>query len=295
MSENIESVINDDILDFMMDNDIEGLKKNIHKFDLNAELDRDDTALGSVLHHAIYNLEFEKILDILLEAGADINRQNEKNGQTPLHIAIEMESYYTIKYLLNKGADYSIQNKFRKTPKEYALQANDHKAVNIIEFFDEYILVDEVVMRSYHEIPIEEIMRKSIWYNNITETNVERLLAWGVNKDISFFGSTLHTMVALCNYYTEIDFLIDNGANVNHLSENKGNTPLHLAVQMDDYGITEHLLSEKGANPFIGDKYDSTSIDYSKSKSSSIKNMINEKIIKMAQARYFEKMGEVAE
>ena len=288
MSENIESVINDDILDFIMDDNIEGLKKNIHKFDLNAELDRDDTHLGSVLHHAIYNFESEEILDILLNAGANINRRNEKNGQTSLHIAIGMERYYTIKYLLNKGADYSIQDKFRKTPKEYALQVNNHKAVNIIEFFDEYILVDEVVMRSYHEIPIEEIMRKSIWNNNITETDFERLLAWGVNKDISFFGSTLHTMVAVGNFYTEIDFLIDNGADVNHLSENEGNTPLHLAVQMDDYGITEHLLSEKGANPFIEDKYDNTSIDYASRKSSSIKNIINEKILKIAKDKYFE-------
>ena len=291
MSETTETLNNNDILEFMMDDDIEGLKKNIHKFDLNAELDNDDTALGSVLHHSIYNLESEEFLDILLEYGADINRQNEKNGSTPLHIAIKMENYSIVKYLLNKGADYSIQDKFRKTPKEYALQINKHEAVNLIEFFDKYILVDEVVMRSYHEIPIEEIMRKSIWYNNITETDVERLLEWGRNKDISFFGPVLHTMVAVGNLYNEIDFIIENGVDINHLSKNEGKTPLHLAVQWDDYNLIDHLL-EKGANPFIKDKYRMTIIDYSKSKSTNIKNLINEKIIKMAQDRYFEQMAQ---
>ena len=117
MSEDIEFVNNNDILDFMMDGDIEGLKKNIHKFDLNAELDNDDTALGTILHHSIYNLEPEEHLDILLEAGARINRKNEKNCSTPLHIAIEMESYSIIKYLLNKDADYSIQINFVKLQK----------------------------------------------------------------------------------------------------------------------------------------------------------------------------------
>ena len=290
MSETTETLNNDDILDFIMDDDIEGLKKNIDKFDLNAELDKDDTALGSVLHHSIYNLESEEFLDILLEAGADINRQNEKNGQTPLHIAIEMESYSTLKYLLNKGADYSIPNKFRKTPKEEAIQVNNYKAVNIIEFFDKYISKREAYIIPRHQMPIEEIMRRSIWYNVITEIDLERLTAWGINKDISFFGSALHTMVAIGNRYSEIDLLIANGADINHLSENEGNTPLHLAVQMDGYGIAEHLLLEKGANPFIRDKHDFTCIDYVSKKTSSMSDMINDKIMNMAKDRYFDQM-----
>ena len=293
MSETIELSVDDDILDFIMDDDIEGLKKNIDKFDLNAELDKDDTALGSVLHHSIYNLESEEILNILLEGGANIDRQNEKNGQTPLHIAIEMESHSTLKYLLNEGADYTIQNKFRKTPKEEALQVNNHSAVNMIEYFDEYISKREAYVIPRHKIHIEEIMRISIWHDDILETDFERLLAWGVNKDISFFGSTLHTAIAVGKFYSNIDFLINNGADVNHLSENEGNTPLHLAVQMDDFEIAEHLLLEKGANPFIRDKHGFTCIDYVSKKTSSMSDMINDKIMNMAKDRYFDQMAQV--
>ena len=54
MSETIE-ITHEDILDMISDNDLENLKKNIDKIDINAEVDNRLNS-GTLLHHAIYDL-----------------------------------------------------------------------------------------------------------------------------------------------------------------------------------------------------------------------------------------------
>ena len=288
MSETIE-ITHEDILDMIVDDDIENFKKNIGKVDINAEVDN-ELNFGTLLHNVIYNLyATDEVLDILLEAGADINRKNKKNGDTPLHIAVELEDYYALRYLLNKGADYSIQNKFFRTPKEDALVVNNHKAVNIINFYVNVIKpivnYDELLDKNHSLLLI------SIWNQDIGSIKKQIGNLFDINQPISFFGPALHTMVAVSNLYNEIDILLEAGADINQLSQNEGKTPLHLAVQWDDYNSIEHLLN-KGANPFIKDKHGSTSIDFVSIKPSSVKDMINEKILKMAKDRYFEQMAQ---
>jgi len=59
------------------------------------------------------------IAKVLLEHGADVNRQSD-NGNTPLHLAALWEHYETAKLLLASGADVTIRNENGETPQELA-------------------------------------------------------------------------------------------------------------------------------------------------------------------------------
>jgi ankyrin repeat protein len=56
-----------------------------------------------------------KTLDMLLEAGADINAHSDR-GYTALHYAASYGSHHTAKLLLERGADLNAQNKQGQTP-----------------------------------------------------------------------------------------------------------------------------------------------------------------------------------
>jgi ankyrin repeat protein len=72
-----------------------------------------------------------KMIELLLELGADINRQN-LSGFTPLHHAAEVEAVEAIKLLLARGADTTIKNKRGQTPGEYAVATRRHRAAEAL-------------------------------------------------------------------------------------------------------------------------------------------------------------------
>ena len=57
---------------------------------------------------------YTKIVKFLLDMGADVNLQN-KDGDTPLHIAARYEMEYIVKLLLHYNADVNITNKKGET------------------------------------------------------------------------------------------------------------------------------------------------------------------------------------
>jgi ankyrin repeat protein len=72
-----------------------------------------------------------KMIELLLELGADINRQN-LSGFTPLHHAAEVQAVEAIKLLLARGADTAIKNKNGQTPAEYAVATRRHRAAEAL-------------------------------------------------------------------------------------------------------------------------------------------------------------------
>ena len=292
-----EELIIDNLLDSISDKDIEGLKKNIGKIDINKEIKEsdDDYNIGTLLHYALHDsFVNEEILDIFIDAGADINKQNTSQGDTPLHVAVETEDYSALKYLLELGANYNIENNLRKTPKEVALRDRYPEAVNLIEFHDKYFYkrrnesdFDTIIMNNLYT---------SLWVGSDIKL-IQHLNDWkedSINKDITYFGPVLHTVLALnvTNFSDRIDFLIANGADINQLSEGEGKTPLQLAIEWNNYGKIECLL-DKGANPFIEDKHGTNAIKYLNSSDTYviIRDKINEKILNMAKDRYMEQLG----
>ncbi|XP_055925747.1 putative ankyrin repeat protein RF_0381 [Argiope bruennichi] len=77
----------------------------------------------SALYFAVYGLNTKvsdfRYLDILLDAGCDINCQN-NNGFTPLHLASSRGNLCLVQYLLLKGADPTISTAESILPYEIA-------------------------------------------------------------------------------------------------------------------------------------------------------------------------------
>jgi ankyrin repeat protein len=88
---------------------------------------------GASLHHAAC-IDYENIVEYLLNNGADVNKVN-KSGLTPLHItAIHIHygtKYKSMKLLIKHGADLSIRDRDGKRPIDYA----KGKALKILRKF----------------------------------------------------------------------------------------------------------------------------------------------------------------
>lgn len=100
-----------DIWDVLIDDSIETLKKYIAQHGLQ-ELDENTRGLLSVL---ILEGRFDLSLFLIQSTEIDIN-QKDKNGYTPLHFAVQSNTYDVVKVLLDKGANADIQDKFGNTP-----------------------------------------------------------------------------------------------------------------------------------------------------------------------------------
>jgi ankyrin repeat protein len=72
-----------------------------------------------------------KMIELLLELGADIDRQN-LTGFTPLHHAAEVQAVEAIKLLLARGADTTIENNRGLTPGEFAVATNRSRAAEAL-------------------------------------------------------------------------------------------------------------------------------------------------------------------
>lgn len=72
-----------------------------------------------------------KMIELLLELGADINRPN-LSGFTPLHHAAEADAVESIKLLLARGADAKLENKRGMTPADVAVALRKSRAAEAL-------------------------------------------------------------------------------------------------------------------------------------------------------------------
>ena len=80
-----------------------------------------DILMNCITHHNIHDA-----IALLDDNEADVNTRN-INGQTPLHFAVEAQSYTMIEVLLKYGADPNIQDQLDigfNTPMHKAVEKN---------------------------------------------------------------------------------------------------------------------------------------------------------------------------
>lgn len=68
-----------------------------------------------------YDISYQQIARVLVEKGADINKQN-KMGETILSLAASKCADASVKFLLNSGADKSKTNKLKQTALDIAIE-----------------------------------------------------------------------------------------------------------------------------------------------------------------------------
>lgn len=92
--------------------DLEGFEAYLNSFsDINESLDSEDNTLLHLVCRFSSDTGTESIdmLRILIKAGADVNKPNNK-GNTPLFLAVYSDNLYVIEYILSVGANINHKN-----------------------------------------------------------------------------------------------------------------------------------------------------------------------------------------
>lgn len=189
-----------------------------------------------------------EIVQALLDAGADINQQDE-DGWTPLMFAT-LEGYFDIvKVLLDAGADVNIES----PEGEYALYIAAYSGHQ--EIFDylaplttsdlrqdaEQCLVEALRKRQQREVvkPGVRGLIKAAAEGNITK--VRRAIETGVNiNSFDEVGETALRAAVVRNHLEIVQLLIEAGADVNAVIQ--GMTVLHHAAMFSNSEIVQYLI-----------------------------------------------------
>ena len=199
---------------------------------------------GSDLINAVAYQDLDKVKE-LVEAGVDINYQEETAGATAL-IMTAMYNFGDIaRYLIEKGADVSIKGNTGYT----ALMASAGMSEEIFDLLvangaDMNVKLEDGT--STFMLSISGVMSDFVGFKN-----AKKLLDNGADVDESFNsgpaeGYTCLMMAARNQRPDIVKFLVENGANVNARAAN-GNTPLSLAKEEEDQEMVT-LLKQLGAD-----------------------------------------------
>ena len=72
----------------------------------------------ALLNATLYNRT--DVIERLVLEGADVNRQDRYNKDTPLHFAAQYNKTESVRLLLDNGADINLKNDDNKTPLDVA-------------------------------------------------------------------------------------------------------------------------------------------------------------------------------
>ena len=191
-----------------------------------------------------------EILDVLLDAGADVNQPN-KDGDTALMYAVQNHNIYAVDKLLDAGASVETTNKHGQNALYFA---NDN---------------EELTCLLYAGTSKDDLC--SVVSHETDENKIEQLL----KKDNSTDVLTKALSIAASNNVNPniIKLLINNGADVNAVTDNKY-TMLMLAVRNHNIGVFKEILSSVKDVNALG-------IDQKNVLIVALENNADEKIIKL--------------
>ena len=244
------------------------------------------TALGqSPLHFAAQNGD-EFIIAVLVENGAILDAQD-VNGRTPLHYAAENAAKMSIKFLLDFQADPNVMDHHYCTPLQLAVEVGDTECCQLLLdggstpdiCYDKISIRDPVVSWSALHVAAKnsnlEVMRLMLESNanadvannmNMTPLHVasEKNCPEMIDLLIEFHADPMAVdkdketplIIAIrARHLENVKRLCDNMTL--NITNNKEETPLHVAAKLGFYEIVEYLL-ENGANPYCIDSVGNT-------------------------------------
>lgn len=87
---------------------------------------------GTALHAAMFQQNL-KVVELLLNAGFDMNAVGPRNGYTPLHDAVWANNIPAAQLLLDKGARTDIKSKDGMTPYEKAVNEGKSEIADVLQ------------------------------------------------------------------------------------------------------------------------------------------------------------------
>ena len=186
----------------------------------------------------------------LLEQGADINIQDEKNKDTPLHRSIWYGRFEVFKLLLEKGADVQKKNKYGNMPIHFAAMYGKTDMINCLLEKG----ADIHSQGAFGDTPLHRAA-----FNDRLDI-VQLLLEKGarVNETNNIGHTALHEAAGQ-GHPAVARILIENGAKIN-VKDIQGKTALHAASYHAKIPVINILL-EAGADVNIINRHDETAID----------------------------------
>ncbi|MBN8829005.1 MAG: ankyrin repeat domain-containing protein [Sphingobacteriia bacterium] len=222
----------------------------------------------------------------LIKKGADVNLKNEYYDETVLHKAVLEGDIKFIQFLLSMDANINAKNNYGETPSDYIRKASHKPSLNV-EILKALLGYNDNTENPEYNHILSNLLCKGIYEREKLE-DIEFYLKSGA--DPNFISKESHLRKNLieiviekeneiineCKLHDEqfirenyvygrnkdytpnlIKLLIDNGFNVNQLTNHSECSPLHLTI---NYLEVVKLLLEKGANINIQDKYGDTPI-----------------------------------
>ncbi len=89
------------------------------------------TEYGTPLHCAV-EVGSTDMIDVLIEAGADINSRYHKEDATPLHTAAWLNLPHVVQHLINKGANVHMLNRYGSSPVHVAAWRDSVESLTIL-------------------------------------------------------------------------------------------------------------------------------------------------------------------
>lgn len=203
--------------------------------EINKGFTGDDNFLtGMALNLAVKNNHVSTV-NFLIGEGADLNKIDSRRNY-PLLVAIEGRNLKIIQILLNAGADINYKSGLM-TP---LMKVAEMGTVEILDLFDKKKLKINLALSGSTALYVACSKNRS--------EIVERLLQMGADINISnpFHGSPL--MIAIKNQHYDVAYrlLSEKSINVERVDEDK-NTALMLAAKSNDERLVD-LLLKAGAN-----------------------------------------------
>ena len=182
------------------------------------------------------------------ESGVDLNL-TDIMGNTPLHLAVLNQHFYTVRELIRSGAKVDIKNKSGQSPLDLAKLLKSKEIVDI--------LINPVPeQKTRHEEKLPKLL-EAAGQGDVLEVEVNIASSSNIHISDSSGNNALH-LATTDGHISIVGLLVYNGFNMN-LTNNNGNTALHLACMNRRYDIVK-LLLDNSANPYIKNKSGDTAL-----------------------------------
>ncbi|EPE33339.1 Ankyrin repeat-containing protein [Glarea lozoyensis ATCC 20868] len=211
-----------------------------------------------------------KIVEQLIDAGADVQKQSGSSRETALSYAARLGRKEIVSLLLDKHAKMEIVDRVGWTPLMFAIQSNHLEIVKLLiskGSFDTLSTNGEtsalsLAIKANSDEMVSDILKAGgrhagphleiaiLWAAKKGSTSiVELLLERGVAVDAKPHGSTSLLMAAKRGHLETVRLLLDHNAEVNFANE-KSESSLYWASFNDFKHIVELLLEKrKGQEP----------------------------------------------
>ena len=202
------------------------------------DIDATDGNGRSFLHYAVYDNRID-LVNVLIDAGADLNIKEDEFGRTPLHAAAGFGYTDIVRALIDAGANLNIQDDDGVTALDLAIggfTSSPGPHTDIVNMLKAAGALCNTTCEQNYENLIDAVFAGGL-------EAVIALIDVGADLNIQhdLFGWTPLHVAAFQGYIGIVRVLIDAGADLN-IQDDEGETPLHAAAREENADIAKVLI-----------------------------------------------------